>query len=322
MQDFSPERRRGWRRNAGHEESLSAAEVADDASYAASQEMDPSWDEQAVPADMPDTDKAAEIINGEIVTDEERMAHDALPSSATSYWQAIGQRVRKVAPELLEVIAEAASGERGFESTDQEAGGRPSESTPDAPDDRVGYDRAAAAEADYELVREAIAEVRAQMRAITQELDRIQDAQWAQARQVDTQLARLAEITGSVLAAGPGQDPGVGLAATQLASVTRQEVKSGRAQFGGRTMGGGGGPWDAAWAWMKRLSRRLWSMLSNLLHVTEWSVTGQVGTGPFGLASASISVTFGTPPEGKLPDSASLARSGRAGLRQGEVTLA
>jgi hypothetical protein len=158
---------------------------------------------------------------------------------------------------------------------------------------RIELDLAAAA-ADYDLVREAIRQVRGQMSQIVEQLDDVQEEQRRQARLIDGQLARLDQAAGSLLAAGPGQDPGPGFAVTQLASAARLEVKSGRRQFPGVR-------WDAAWDWMKRLYRRLWSMLSHLLHVKEWSVTGQVGTGPLGLASASLAVTFGPAPARRRP---------------------
>jgi hypothetical protein len=39
--------------------------------------------------------------------------------------------------------------------------------------------------------------------------------------------------------------------------------------------------------------KRLWSLISHLLTVKEWSVSGQAGTGILGFASATIKVTFG-----------------------------
>jgi len=195
-----------------------------------------------VGADTGDFDEVDTVIEGRALSYEESLAHEALPRpSPMSYWEQLGQVVRQVAPDLLALSDHASGEERGFESIDQEARVRDSESVADERADHE-YDRAAAAEADYVLVRDAIAEVRSQMKAITQELEHIQDAQWLQARLIDGQLTRLEEMTGSVLAAGPGQDPGAGLAATQLASVVRQEVRSGRAQFGGGTLGRG--RWD------------------------------------------------------------------------------
>jgi hypothetical protein len=39
--------------------------------------------------------------------------------------------------------------------------------------------------------------------------------------------------------------------------------------------------------------KRLWSLISHLTTVKEWSVSGQAGTGILGFAQATITVTFG-----------------------------
>ena len=48
------------------------------------------------------------------------------------------------------------------------------------------------------------------------------------------------------------------------------------------------------WKSLKKVAPHLWSMISHLLAVKEWSVTGTVGTGILGFANGSISVTFGS----------------------------
>jgi hypothetical protein len=64
--------------------------------------------------------------------------------------------------------------------------------------------------------------------------------------------------------------------------------------------------WGAArtrvWEAVKRMLPRLWALISQLLHVKEWTVSGQLKSDPFGFASASVTVTFG-PPD-RSPDSA------------------
>lgn len=51
------------------------------------------------------------------------------------------------------------------------------------------------------------------------------------------------------------------------------------------------------WAWikaaLKRGWKRLWSLISHLTRVKEWSVGGTASTGVLGMAQAQISVTFG-----------------------------
>ncbi len=45
--------------------------------------------------------------------------------------------------------------------------------------------------------------------------------------------------------------------------------------------------------WLKGLSGQLWRLLSGLMKPKEWSVSGTVAAAPFGLANATIEITFG-----------------------------
>lgn len=51
------------------------------------------------------------------------------------------------------------------------------------------------------------------------------------------------------------------------------------------------------WAWIKDALKRgeplLWSLISHLARVKEWSLNGTIGTGLPGMAQTQISVTFG-----------------------------
>ena len=78
------------------------------------------------------------------------------------------------------------------------------------------------------------------------------------------------------------------VAATATAAMVRDEAKSAR-------RGRSGPIWDAIWQGVKTISRRLWSMIGHLVHVKEWSVQGQVCGSLLGLASASVTITFGKP---------------------------
>lgn len=51
--------------------------------------------------------------------------------------------------------------------------------------------------------------------------------------------------------------------------------------------------WDAALAAIRKALPHLWEFISRLFTPTQWTATGNVGTGIFGFASASIAVTFG-----------------------------
>jgi hypothetical protein len=50
---------------------------------------------------------------------------------------------------------------------------------------------------------------------------------------------------------------------------------------------------QSLWAFTKRISRSLWHIISGLLTPKEWTLSGEFGTGPFGLAKAGIEVKFG-----------------------------
>jgi hypothetical protein len=156
-----------------------------------------------------------------------------------------------------------------------------------------GYRAAEAAAAEAVRVIEALDGIRAEMQLISERqdalagrLDALDARQLQEARHVTESVQRLQDIVDAVLAGGRGQDPGTAFSAQQQAAALTADVKSARKRWHSQR-------WDAAWEWVKKLSRRLWSMLSHLLTVKEWTVTGQVGTGPWGLASAGISVTFG-----------------------------
>lgn len=46
-------------------------------------------------------------------------------------------------------------------------------------------------------------------------------------------------------------------------------------------------------AWLKRIGGQLWQLLLRLITPKEWKLGGSVGAAPFGLASATIEITFG-----------------------------
>ncbi|MCV0371306.1 MULTISPECIES: hypothetical protein [Filomicrobium] len=46
-------------------------------------------------------------------------------------------------------------------------------------------------------------------------------------------------------------------------------------------------------SWIKRISTQLWNLLCSLLTPQAWKLGGSLSSGPFGLANASIEITFG-----------------------------
>jgi hypothetical protein len=97
------------------------------------------------------------------------------------------------------------------------------------------------------------------------------------------------------------QDPGDALSATAQMSALVSDVEA--ARDGSPTSDQPPGPpphrptlrqrWDAALAKIREALPHLWAFISRLFTPTQWTATGNAGTGIFGFASASISVTFG-----------------------------
>jgi hypothetical protein len=54
-------------------------------------------------------------------------------------------------------------------------------------------------------------------------------------------------------------------------------------------------PWKVALAHIKDALPHIWAFISRLITPVQWTASGNVGTGIFGIASASITVTFGKP---------------------------
>lgn len=85
---------------------------------------------------------------------------------------------------------------------------------------------------------------------------------------------------------GPDQGPELGFRVVSKTRALKEETKQARKRWPRRV-------WDKIWDKLKTLLPQIWSMISNLLTVKEWTVNGQAGTGLFGLAQVGISVTFG-----------------------------
>ena len=85
---------------------------------------------------------------------------------------------------------------------------------------------------------------------------------------------------------GANQGPDLGCQAMAKAKALQEETKRARKRWPGRV-------WDKIWDELKTVLPRIWSMISCLLTVKEWTVNGQAGMPMFGLAQVGISITFG-----------------------------
>lgn len=110
----------------------------------------------------------------------------------------------------------------------------------------------------------------------------------------DEQAAEVKKITPDVdqrifdveeLAKRPDQALDLAVPATSQWSTVDSELGYASNRWHGR--------WTEIWETLKGVGPRLWDMISRLVKVKEWTVTGQVGIPMLGLAQASISVTFG-----------------------------
>jgi hypothetical protein len=158
----------------------------------------------------------------------------------------------------------------------------------------AGYDRVAAAREDYADAARDIRTITRELRRFAESLPQtgqLQEVQREQLRLAERQLReyqRLTALLEELLSKGRDQDPGVGFSAATRATALDGETKDAEEQWPQSI-------WKEIRKTLRRLLPRVWSMISHLLQVKEWSLEGQVGAGVIGWAQAGISVTFGKP---------------------------
>jgi hypothetical protein len=99
--------------------------------------------------------------------------------------------------------------------------------------------------------------------------------------------------------AGPGQPPDLAFSATAQYSALETDINDAAPEDGGTDLTlAPSGAVKRAWESIKKLLSkgwsRLWSLISHLTKVKEWSVGGSIGVPFLGLGQAQISVTFGS----------------------------
>lgn len=157
------------------------------------------------------------------------------------------------------------------------------------PGDR--YDRTAAAARDRDDLLRSLKQVTDPLATLTEEFpathEGVEREQRAFAQQIISDIDQLAATARELVAQGADQEPGLAFSSIAQATAIKTKLKHASKQFSGKTI------WNAAKTALKNAVPKLWSLISHLVKVKEWSVTGQVGTGVFGFAQASVSVTFG-----------------------------
>lgn len=167
---------------------------------------------------------------------------------------------------------------------------RASDSDPDKSSDARadGYDRLAAAHDDLRMLVSALGDVSRQLAGLINEL-RMQSSltvgrqsgvedQLVLAQQIDPKVGQLKGVAEELVANGLNQGPDLAFSATAQVTALGSEVRYARKRYRMNRA------WENIWQALKRIAPRLWSLISHLVKVKEWSVTGQVGTGVLGLA--------------------------------------
>lgn len=224
---------------------------------------------------------SSEPVSSQRVIDQLRSIFESLPS---------GHGASTEASEKPPVI-DSATDEARPESKERSREGQ--EVPPDEGEAGTGsYDPRAAARDDHDAavagLREIIAALQEEVEAIRQESAEIramhaQALEQAERHKVGCQ--QLIALLDEMLQRGPGQGPDLGWQAASTAKALKEETRRERKKLPGRV-------WDRIWDELKRVLPRIWSMISHLLTVKEWTISGQAGT-VFGLAQVGISITFG-----------------------------
>jgi hypothetical protein len=134
-------------------------------------------------------------------------------------------------------------------------------------------------------VEEALQDLELDLKNVADHADR--DAQMTMQRELMFELDRLRDCVDRLAAGGRGQGPSAAVAASTQAEAVRADAETAHSRWGAA--------WSRVWESVKRMLPRLWVLISQLLHVSEWTVGGQLKSDPFGLASASVTVTFARP---------------------------
>jgi hypothetical protein len=106
-------------------------------------------------------------------------------------------------------------------------------------------------------------------------------------RELLVELDRLRASVDLLEAGGSGQGPSAAVAVAAHVEAIRADAETAH----NRWKAG----WTRVWEAVKRMLPQLWVLISGLLHVKEWTVSGQLKSDSFGLASASVTVTFARP---------------------------
>ena len=140
---------------------------------------------------------------------------------------------------------------------------------------------------DNEDFKAAMAKIRGALRQLVESEDQPERREQLMRliAQTDVQTAD----ADKVVQAGPGQSPDRAFRLAAGHAELADDIEDAQEAAAGDEES----IWEKIRRWLRRAGRKLYALISRLLTIKEWSLTGTVGTGVLGLTQASISVTFG-----------------------------
>jgi hypothetical protein len=168
--------------------------------------------------------------------------------------------------------------------------GRP-EAVDTVQDSQIG---GGAARAERDRVLERLDEVARQLDDLRAELAERQSGQApaaleeaATVAEIRQEVRELRQAVIDLAGQGTGQEPALAAAAAAQQAAVTSDVKAARKRFRATAA------WTRIWEALKKVAPHLWTLITKLTRVKEWSVTGQLGSNVLGFGSAGITVTFG-----------------------------
>ena len=158
--------------------------------------------------------------------------------------------------------------------------------------DRIGtYDPLAAAQEDHEVIVGLLTSITEALQGLREQIalqSTLQEQQLIAIERLLEAIQQLRLLIDELIKDGANQGPSLGYAASMQATVIETEIPDAAEQQPDSA-------WEKIKEQFKRVLARLWGMISKLLTVKEWALSGKVrAPGPLlGLAEASVTVTFG-----------------------------
>jgi hypothetical protein len=114
-------------------------------------------------------------------------------------------------------------------------------------------------------------ELRQQLREDAARQVALQDQQQVAIEQLMAAVRQLHRQLDELVSNGTNQDPGLSYATSQQAMVIEAETADHSRQWPGSA-------WEKIKRVLARALKRLWSMISKLVRVKEWTLSGKIGT--------------------------------------------